>query len=74
MRRRGPPYDLFGEIAVTWPEVWAWLEAVPGIARDSWRAPYYLTCWNVAEKIRAAKLAGTFEAITAAARAPSCLG
>lgn len=58
-------YDLFGEIPVTWPEVWAWLEAVPGIARDSWRAAYYIEWWDVPAKIRAAKRAGTFEAITA---------
>lgn len=62
-RPRGAPYDLFGEIPVTWPEVWAWLEAVPRITRDSWRAPYYLSFWNVPAKIRAAKRAGTFEAI-----------
>lgn len=48
---------------MTWPEVWAWLEAVPRITRDSWRAPYYLSFWNVPAKIRAAKRAGTFEAI-----------
>jgi len=54
--RRGPPYDLFGEIPVTWPEVWEWVEQVAGINRDSWRARYYVTHWNVPEKIRREKL------------------
>jgi anaerobic glycerol-3-phosphate dehydrogenase len=55
--------DLFGEIPVTWPEVWDWLEAVAGIERTSWRAPYYIEHWNVPAKIRAAKAAGTYYAI-----------
>ena len=55
--RRGPPYDLFGEVPVTWQEVWDWVENVAGIPRDSWRAAYYAEFWNVPEKIRAAKIA-----------------
>jgi hypothetical protein len=62
--------DLFGEVPVTWPEIWAWLEAVPGIARDSWRARYYLDSWNVPDKIRAAKLAGALDAILTDSRQP----
>lgn len=65
MQRRARGLDLFGEVPVTWPEVWAWLEAVPGIPRDSWRARYYLEHWNVPGKIRAAKLAGTLDTILA---------
>lgn len=61
--------DLFGEIPVTWPEVWDWLENVAGIARESWRARYYLENWDVPAKIRAAKAAGTFEAALAEPRA-----
>lgn len=48
--------DLFGEIPVTWPEIWNWVEAVGGIERTSWRAAYYAEHWNVAEKIRAEKI------------------
>ena len=66
-RHPGPPFDLFGEIPVTWSDVIAWCAAVPGIAPDSWRFGYYVRGWNVPEKIRQAKLAGTFESITAEA-------
>lgn len=54
-KKRGPPYDLFGEIPVTWPEVWAWVAAI-GFDPHSWRGRYYAQHWNVAEKIRAEKL------------------
>jgi hypothetical protein len=56
LARRGPPYDLFGEIPVTWDEVWDWVETVAGIDRRSWRACYYIEWWNVPDKIRAEKL------------------
>lgn len=56
--------DLFGEVVVTWDDVRLWLAAVPRIDPDSPRAANYFTGWNVPAKIRAAKLAGTFEAIT----------
>jgi hypothetical protein len=58
-----PHRDLFGEIPVTWDEVDAWCLAVAGLPPDSWRRRYYLAHWNVPEKIRAAKAAGTFEHI-----------
>lgn len=58
------PFDLFGEIPVTWPELEAWCAAVAEIAASSPRFAWYVKNWNVAEKVRAAKLAGTFEAIT----------
>ena len=51
-------YDLFGEIPVTWDEVWLWVEMVAGLPRDSWRAANYVRWWNVPEKIRWAKLSG----------------
>lgn len=54
--RRGPPYDLFGEIPVTWDEVWEWVENNVGLQRTSWRAAYYIRWWNVADKIRQEKL------------------
>ena len=55
-----PVRDLFGEVPVTWPEINAWLEAVPGIPRDSWRAAPYIRGYNVAGKVAATKLAGTY--------------
>lgn len=50
--------DLFGQVAVTWPEVYAWCEAVAGITPDSPRLAAYISAWCVPEKIAAAKLAG----------------
>ena len=61
--RLRPPYDLFGEIPVTWAEVDAWCLAVAGLAPDSWRRRYYLEHWDVVGKIQRAKTAGTFEKI-----------
>ena len=61
-----PPFDLFGEIPVTWPEVLTWCERVAGIRAGSWRLEYYVRGWNVVEKIRAAKLAGELDSILAA--------
>jgi len=62
---RNPALDLFGEVPITWEEVYLWCERVPKIARDSWRLNYYLQNWNVPAKIRAAKLAGCFDAVIA---------
>jgi hypothetical protein len=56
-----PALDLFGEVPVTWDEVYLWVESVAGIPRDSWRFKWYFQGWNVPEKIRAAKLSGTFD-------------
>jgi hypothetical protein len=61
--RPRPPYDLFGQIPVTWPEVDAWCTAVAGLAPASWRRPYYIQHWDVVGKIQRAKLAGTFDQI-----------
>ena len=60
--RKNPALDLFGEVPVTWDEVYLWCEMVAGIPRDSWRLPVYVKGWDVPNKIRAAKLAGTYEA------------
>ena len=57
--------DLFGEVAVTADDVRAWLRAVPRLDPDSPRARWYVDAYDVPAKIRAAKLAGTFESITA---------
>jgi hypothetical protein len=52
---RYSPFDLFGEIPVTWDEVYQWCEKVAEIPRDSWRLDWYIRGWNVPAKIRAAK-------------------
>lgn len=50
--------DLFGQVAVTWPDVAVWLENVAGLAADSPRALAYVRGWDVPGKVAAAKLAG----------------
>lgn len=57
-RKKHTALDLFGEIPVTWDEVWDWIETVARIPRESWRAQWYLRYWDVADKVRRAKLAG----------------
>jgi hypothetical protein len=59
-----PPYDLFGEIPVTEDEIFQWVAAVA----PRWLTPErsfrgYVAAYHVPEKIRAAKLAGTFSTI-----------
>lgn len=59
------PYDLFGEIPVTDDDLRAWVAAVAPrwlYPERSYRA--YVRSWDVAGKVRAAKLAGTFYDIT----------
>jgi len=53
--------DLFGEVPVQLDELLGWMLAVPGIPPSSPRFVYYVRCWNVIEKIQAAKAAGTLE-------------
>lgn len=69
-----PALDLFGEVPVTQEEVLQWCEVVAGIARDSWRLRWYLASWNIPDKIRAAKLAGQFDALIAAGLSGRALG
>lgn len=57
-QKRHPAEDLFGEIPVTWDDIWNWVEVIAGIPRNSWRASWYVEAWNVPDKIRAAKRAG----------------
>jgi hypothetical protein len=63
--------DLFGEIPVTLDELLAWMLAVPGIPPTTRRFAYYVRGWNVIEKIRAAKVAGTFDEIVSARDTPA---
>ena len=51
--------DLFGEVPVTWCEVYAWCGQLR-ISQTPWRLDWYIHNWNVIDKVRRAKLAGTF--------------
>lgn len=59
---KNPALDLFGQVPVSVDEVLLWCETVAGIPPDSPRLAHYVRAWRVVEKIRAAKLAGTFAA------------
>jgi len=59
------PLDLFGDVPVMTPDIDAWLIAVRGIAPGSPRAAAYLRNWDVAGKVRRAKLDGPFDATIA---------
>jgi hypothetical protein len=64
---KAEPFDLFGEVPVTWPEVFAWLKAVPRIDPESARADWYIRQWNVPDKIRRAKVEGWFDSVISTA-------
>ena len=53
--------DLFGQVCVTWPEVYEWCEVVAGIPADSPRCAHYIRGYNVPAKIERAKREGWFE-------------
>ena len=58
------PYDLFGEVAITDNDLYLWVAAVS----PRWLSPprsyaLYLKSWHVADKVRAAKIAGSFDRI-----------
>ncbi len=65
------PTDLFGEVPVTLQDVRAWLLAVPRIDPDGPRAARYVRDYDVPGKIRAFKLRGEFDQVTAPRPAPS---
>ena len=65
--------DLFGEVPVTRPDVYAWLLAVVNMDPESGRAEDYVRCYSVLDKIVAAKLNGTFDGIIAPVRASARL-
>ena len=62
------PYDLFGEVPVTWDEVYAWCEHVAGIT--GWRRDWYIRNWNVIAKVQRAKADGSFDKIIATTDTP----
>jgi hypothetical protein len=62
--------DLFGEVVVTQADLQEWVSALaPGFAGNEYRMAHYIRFWNVADKVRRAKLAGTFDATIENARA-----
>lgn len=62
--KKNPATDLFGEVVVTLDEVELWLDRVAGLPKDSPRRAYYAKFWNVADRIKAAKLNGMFDRLT----------
>ncbi|MFM0206953.1 hypothetical protein PQQ96_06040 [Paraburkholderia sediminicola] len=61
--------DLFGQVVVTYEDLELWVSALaPGFAGSDQRMAYYILHWDVAGKVRRAKLAGTFESIIENAR------
>jgi hypothetical protein len=61
--------DMFGEVPVSRPDVYAWLMAVVNMDPASFRADDYVRNYQVLEKIVAAKLNGTFDQIVRRVRA-----
>lgn len=61
---RQPARDLFGEVAVTEDDLYAWVASVsPVHLHERGYAPY-VRRYDVAGKVAAAKLRGAFESIT----------
>jgi hypothetical protein len=62
--------DLFGQVVVTYEDLELWVSALaPGFAGNVYRREYYISHWNVADKVARAKMAGTFDATIENARA-----
>ena len=55
-------FDLLGEAVVTHDDLYAWVEAVAPAYTSSTRSfEHYVRGWSVADKVRRAKLDGTYE-------------
>ncbi len=53
--------DLFGQVPVTLDDLQTWVKVkAPHMASNAWRFQHYVKAWNVADKIRAAKIDGSF--------------
>ncbi|CAG4928205.1 hypothetical protein [Paraburkholderia saeva] len=62
--------DLFGQVVISYDDLLVWVSAVaPGYAGSPTRLSFYIERWDVASKVRAAKLAGTFDSTIESARA-----
>lgn len=62
---RQPPQDLFGEVVVTEDDLIAWVRSVSPVHLTERLFRRYVKNYSVADKVRAAKLQGRFEFITA---------
>lgn len=61
--------DLFGDVIITHDDLHAWVAAVaPAFAVNERSIKRYIRFWDVAGKVRRAKLAGTFDSTIENAR------
>ncbi|RFP36162.1 hypothetical protein [Duganella sp. BJB476] len=60
-----PAVDLFGEVPVTDDDLYDWVASVSPVHTNERGYALYVQRYDVAGKVRAAKLARTFDAITA---------
>lgn len=67
---RQPALDLFGEVVVTEDDVYAWVASVSPVHLAERGYALYVRRYDVAGKVAAAKLRGTFDATTARQAAP----
>ena len=68
---RNPALDLFGEVVVTEDDLFNWVQAVAPLYLTPERSyRNYVRSYDVASKVRYAKLAGTFCAIIDKPRRP----
>lgn len=59
MKNKKPPADLFGQIAVTRTDIEKWIALYAPTISPRRRAAY-IRAWNIADKVRAAIIAGTW--------------
>lgn len=62
---RQPARDLFGEVAVTDDDIFAWVASVSPVHLNERGYALYVARYDVAGKVARSKLAGTFDATTA---------
>lgn len=67
---RQPPVDLFGEVVVTSDDIYDWVASVSPVHLSERGFDLYVQRYDVAGKVRAAKLAGRFDSITSTRRPP----
>lgn len=67
---RQPPLDLFGEVPVTEEDLYDWVAAVSPVHLSERGFDHYVRRYDIAGKIRTAKLRGAFESITARRHQP----
>ncbi|SFV17888.1 hypothetical protein [Pseudoduganella namucuonensis] len=62
---RQPPVDLFGDVVVTNDDLFDWVAAISPAHLHERAYALYVQRYDVAGKVRTAKLHGDFEALTA---------